>query len=128
MKHLQDYQEAKQSELFTKTGSFFAFGDKQFNEAKKEGIKYVSLGAGLICPKETVKELITGLNAISKKAIAKDLKENGKEAIIIRELHNHECFYTGDYLNAVNSLKGYGFSIDEIRQAYNKEKTNVELI
>lgn len=126
MKYLQDYQEKKQSELFEKTGSFFAFGDKQFNEAKKEGVKYVSLGAGLICPKENVDLLLNGLKAINKKAIAKDLKENGKEAIIIRELYNHECFYVGDILNAIEALKPYGFSDDEIREAYNKEYPKVE--
>lgn len=118
MKFLQDYMNAKQTELFDKTGSFFAFGMQQFNEAKKEGVKYVSLGAGLICPKENVNELLSGLKKISKQAIKKDLKENGKEGIIRRELNNYECFYTGSIDEAVEALKKYGFTPEEIRKEY----------
>ena len=33
-------------------GAFFAFSQSQFDEQKKEGVIYVSMGAGLICPKE----------------------------------------------------------------------------
>lgn len=126
MKHLQDYQETKQTELFNKTGSFFAFGQSQFNEAKKEGVKYVDMGGGLICPKETAKELTEGLDRIYAESISEDLKENGKEKIIIRELYNHECFYTGSINSAVDALIGYDFTREEIKAAYNKEMPNVE--
>jgi len=124
MKYLQDYQEKAQTELFKKTGSFFAFSNKQFNEAKKDGVKYVNLKAGLICPIENVEEVIRGIDSIYKGAIKKDLKENGKEAIIKRELYNHECFYTGDITDAFNVLKPYGFTEEEIREVYQAEMPN----
>lgn len=48
MKSATSYTEKQFSELLDKTGSFFAFSNKQFCEKKKEGIKYVNIGAGLI--------------------------------------------------------------------------------
>jgi hypothetical protein len=64
MKFLSDYMNENQSALFAKTGSFFAFGQKQFDEKKKEGVVYVNMGGGLICPKENAKQLNDGLNDI----------------------------------------------------------------
>jgi len=114
MKFLQDYQEEKQTELFNRLGSFFAFSMKQFNEAKKDGMKYVNLGAGLITPKGTEEELITELDRIYKDAINQDVKENGKDAIIRRELYNHEATYTGDISSTVDALQHYPIMEAEI--------------
>ena len=127
MKYLSDYQENAQTRLFNKTGAFFAFSNKQFDEAKKEGIKYVSMGAGLICPEPYVKEMIETLDSIYRGAIKKDLKENGKEAIIKRELYNYECFYTGNISTAVENLDPYGFTEEEIRVIYNNEYQHANL-
>jgi len=121
MKYLSNYIEAKQTELFNKTGSFFAFSDKQFDEQMKKGVKYASLGAGMICPRENIKALREGLDSIHKEGIAQDLKENGKEAIIKRELYNHECFYTMDYLGCKDALEGYEITDQELKEGYNKE-------
>jgi hypothetical protein len=122
MKFLQDYQEEKQSALFERLGAFFAFSNEQFNEAKKPNVKYYNCGAGLICPKENAAELMKELADIHKAAIKQDLEENGKEAIILRELYNHECFYTGDYSDCVEKLKLYpGITPEDIKKAYIKE-------
>ena len=43
--------------LFKDTGAFFAFSNEQVDEQKQEGVKYVSLGAGMICPKENASRL-----------------------------------------------------------------------
>ena len=48
MKYLSHYTEEATTKLLTKYNGFFAFGQKQFDEAKKEGVKYVDRGAGLI--------------------------------------------------------------------------------
>jgi hypothetical protein len=129
MKYLQDYQEEAQTALFKKTGAFFAFSNKQFDEEKKEGVKYVHLGAGLICPKVNAKELNEKLDAIYKDAIKKDIAENGIEAIIKRELYNHECFYTGDITDCVSKLQDYPTTKEEIWNVYKSEyKTAVEFI
>ena len=127
MKYLSDYQENAQTRLFDNTGSFFAFSNKQFDEAKKDGVRYVIMGAGLITPAEHVKKVAKTLDSIYHGAIKKDLKENGKEAIIKRELYNYECFYTGDISTVVETLDSYGFTEEEIQAIYSKEYPNANL-
>ncbi len=129
MKYLKDYTDQAITELFEKHGAFFAFSDKQLDEAKNKDLPrsaYVSMGAGLIAPKSEAKELASWIDKVTTKRIALDLEENGKEAIILRELHNHECFYTGDYLdpNMKASLSGYGFTDQDIYDVYRSEYQN----
>ncbi|MCG9785421.1 hypothetical protein L1D52_24235 [Vibrio brasiliensis] len=119
MKYLSDYTEQAQTDLFDELGAFFAFSDKQFNEAKKEGINYVSVGMGLIVPSQHANNLVERLAIIQEQGIAQDIAENGKEAIIRRELFNHECFYTNDICDCVEVLKEYGYSYDDIYQVFN---------
>lgn len=119
MKYLQDYMEEAQTKAFEKAGAFFAYSNKQFDEQKKQGVRYVSVGLGLICPKDTVAALINELAAIAKQGIKDDLAENGKEGVIKRELANYECFYTGDPSGAVEALEGYGISEEEIMEVFN---------
>jgi hypothetical protein len=118
MKYLSHYTEEGQTKLFNECGSFFAFSNKQFDDKKKEGVKYVAMGAGLICPKEHTKKLSDGLEEVTKNAIAKDIKENGKKGIISRELSNHECFYVGSIDDALGALSGYGFTTEEVQKVY----------
>lgn len=107
MKYLQEYIEEAQTQAFNKAGAFFAFSNKQFDEAKKEGIKYVSMGAGLICPKENADTLAKELDEGYKLGIAQDIAENGREAIVKRELNNHEAYYTGDTTSTIEALSEY---------------------
>jgi len=135
MKHLQDYREQAQTELFNATGAFFAFNDSQFKEglakAKNnadanhyvDGDKWTSCGHGMLVMTKHIDMLLNGLEAINKSAIAQDVIENGKQAIIIRELYNYESFYTGNILDAVAELKQYGYSAKDVREAYNLERT-----
>tara|TARA_A100001201_G_C3911597_1_gene147885 strand:- start:73 stop:270 length:198 start_codon:yes stop_codon:yes gene_type:complete len=61
-----------------------------------------------------------------KYLIKEDLEENGKEAIIIRELENHECWYVGNIEDAVKKLKDYPITEDDINHVFSKyyaEKT-----
>lgn len=118
MKYLSDYTSEKLTQAFNEFGAFFAFSNKQFDEAKKEGVKYSSMGAGLICPVGNEKKLYDRLEKITKEGIAQDIAENGKNAIIRRELFNHECFYTGEICDCVEKLEEYGYSYDDIYQVY----------
>ena len=121
MKYLQDYMEKKQTDLFKKTGSFFAFSIKQFNEQKKEGMKYINMGRGMLTEQGNEKELIEGLDKIYQKAIKQDLKENGKDKIILRELLNHEAFYVHCIEDTVRKLADYeGRSEADISKVYSK--------
>jgi len=121
MKYLSDYMEAAQTQLFKETGAFFAFSNKQFLEGKAEGKNYVNLGAGMFCIKGNEIKLSEGLESIYKAAIKQDLEENGKLAIIKRELANHEVCITWDITDTAAALEGYGFTNDEIYQVFRQE-------
>jgi|TARA_Y100000296_G_scaffold38168_1_gene44188 hypothetical protein len=117
MKYLSNYTENLQTELFGSAGAFFAFGEKQFNEQKQENTRYVSLGAGMICPKPNVDALIEGLESINANGIAADIAENGIKAIIHRELANHEAQITYDISDTVDKLADYPGITPEMIQA-----------
>ena len=122
MNYLSHYTENLQTELFKSTGAFFAFSDKQFEAGKAAGpIRYVSLGAGMICPKANVKTLIDGLDSINTNGIAADIAENGIKAIIHRELSNHEAQITMDISDTVDKLSDYPGITRETIQAEWKE-------
>lgn len=110
MKYLSDYVKDNQTALFERTGCFFAFSEKQFEESKKDNVKYTSLGSGMIVPVDNVKELISGLERIRIEGMLQDVAENGKNNIIERELCNYECFYTYELDDCIEALNGYGYS------------------
>ncbi len=118
MKFLQEYIEAEQTKVFKKYGSFFAFSKKQFEEQKKDGIKYVSLNNGMIVPVKNAKELTEELKLIYENGIKKDIEENGISAIIQRELGNHEAQITMDIADTVEALEGYSIKEELIRKEY----------
>ena len=121
IKYLSDYINDKNSKLFKETGTFFAFSSEQFKEQMKEGKKYVDMGGGMITEKGNEEKLVKGLNKNYKEGIKQDLKENGKEKVILRELQNHEAFYTGDIENTVETLKDYpGIKAEDIMKSYRK--------
>jgi hypothetical protein len=126
MKYLSHYVEAKQTELFNQCGAFFAFSQQQFNDAIKEGVQYVSLGAGLICVLEHKQTLVDGLETITADGIAQDLAENSIDAIIKRELFNYESFYNYDISDTVDALKPYGISRVQIQAVFDRVAPTVE--
>ena len=88
-------------------GAFFAFSQSQFYEQKKEGVTYVSMGAGLICPKENADKLHEEVKRNSKKAIKAEIKKKGAKAIIRHAYFNHECQISMSTEDAENALKRY---------------------
>ena len=122
MKFLQDYIDEAQSKTLDDNGAFFAFGKEQFNEAKKEGIKYAYVGYGLLCPMDNVEKLMEDLEKIAEEGIKQDIKENRIEAIIERELDNHEVQITRDISDTVSALDGYGVTEEQIRAVYKRGK------
>lgn len=119
MKYLSDYMRDAQTELLNKLGAFFAFGDEQFKEKRVEGVEYQQMASGLIVPKENALAVWEGFETILNNAIAQDIAENGKEAIIRRELFNHECFLDGEIARAIDALEMYKFPKEEIIAMYN---------
>ena len=118
MKYLQDYIEKKQTALFEETNTIFAFSREQFNKSKKEGITYINMGSGMLTDKRHVKKLLEGLEKIYKDSIQQDIKENGIEAIIKRELANHEAWYTMDITDTKEKLKDYQIKEDQILKIF----------
>lgn len=115
---LSNYIEKPQTELFNELGIIFAFSEKQYDEQKIEGLTYVQVASGVLCPEENVKDFYTKHSQIITNGIAADLKENGKIAIIERELENYECRYVGDYNQCVEALEKYDITEEEIKQVW----------
>lgn len=127
MKYLSDYTQEAQSAAFKKHGAFFAFSNKQFDEQKVEGVKYVNLGIGMIAPKDTYKALLDELDEIYKLGSKRDLDENGRDKVIERELYNYECFYTWDWQPAFEAVEDYGITAEEVKAVFDKLKDTVEV-
>ena len=127
MKYLKDYMSARQTVALNKAGAFFAFSQKQFDEQKKPNVTYVNGPMGLICPKDTFSTLLKELETIYKESIAEDLAENGAKAIIIRELNNHEAYYTGDIESTVDTLTDYPYpiTIENIQKIFKDKTTTI---
>jgi hypothetical protein len=121
MKYLSNYTETPISKALEEHGGFFAFSTEQFEREKKEGVTYVNMGSGLIAPKDNAKKLFEALDKAHREGIKQDIAENGKEAIIKRELYNYECFYVGCVDDCVDALEDYGYTRQEILKVYNAE-------
>ena len=128
MKYLQDYMSEAQTIALDKAGAFFAFSQKQFDEQKKEGVLYKNLNMGLICPVDNAMTLLDELDAIYKNAIKLDIEENGLTRIIIRELNNHEAYYTGDIDDTARALADYPVTVEDIRKVYRNKNHELEQI
>ena len=126
MKYLSNYLEKGSEAIMEKAGAFYAFSQEQFSEKEKDGVKYISLGSGLICEKGKEKVLIDELLENYDNAVAQDLKENGKYGVIKRELFNHEAFYTGSITDTQEALGSYGFTHEEILDVYRKEYKKID--
>ena len=107
MKYLSDYMEAKQTSLFNRTGTIFAFSDKQFDEQAIKGKEYSRIGQGMLTQKGNEMKVIKTLEKIYQQAIIQDIKENGIKGVIQRELENYEVYYTNDLEPAMEALKDY---------------------
>jgi hypothetical protein len=129
MKYLTNYTEQAQTDLFNETGAFWAFSNAQFAEKQQPGVTYVTIPGlnGLVCPKKLASNFVDRLIAIGEEGRKMDLQENGKEAIIKRELYNHECFYTGQPEDIYEDMKCYGFTEQDVRAVYVKELPNSDL-
>lgn len=114
------------TQLLTENRAFFAFSQEQLDEKKEPEVQYVSLGMGLICPKENAKKLADGLTQNSIEGIARDLQENGKDKIILRELINHEAFYVYDITDTKDALAHYNITDEEIWRVFNENVQNYD--
>lgn len=129
MKYLQDYIQDEQSKLLEDLGAFFAFSREQFEEGaarcktkKPEGTKWASAGMGMYMPTVNIEEFKRRHGELVTDGMRRDLDENGRQGVILRELNNYECFYTGDIEPAVEVLADYGIDETEVRAVYRAPK------
>lgn len=120
MKDLRDYLNST-SDIVEKAGAFYAFSNEQLEAQSKDGVKYISLGSGLICPKDNALQLKVDMFEKLDKAVQQDVQENGIDNIIKRELYNHEAFYTNDIDSTVDALEMYNIDVEDICRIYYQE-------
>lgn len=104
MNYFSHYLREPQTKLFNECGAFFAFSNEQYEEQAKEGVQYVCIMAGLLCPKDNADKLNEGLDRITEEAVKADVAENTAEGIMRREYFNHECQISCDPEDAIASL------------------------
>lgn len=108
----EEYQQ-KTSKLLEKHEVFWAFNEEQLREGiNKHGIsknnKMVSIGMGGYMPSKHLSSYLKETEELYNwyKDQLKELRKNkaGLEKIILYELNNYECFYTGDIDDACKVL------------------------
>lgn len=122
----QEHYDANSNEIMRRNKAFFAFSESQLAEGMAEnGItdrdSLVSLGAGLIAPRENAKALLDELDALIQEGNRLELERHTPREILLREMANYELQYSYDGLDDENfrgAIAGYEFSEDEIRAAY----------
>ncbi len=120
MNYTRKLEQAKYDKLMEDCQVFWAFGEDQFKEGKKKinlkkGEKLTSIGSGGFMPNKHYKQFVEGMKAIDK--WAKTSKKDDK-AVILYELNNHECFYTGDWYNAMPRLKDLGYTEKQVKTVF----------
>ena len=126
MKYLAQYMEEKQTLAFEKYGAFFAFDNKQLKEEAVKGVEYMNMGGGMVAPINNCKALHEELDKIYKESIKQDISENGLEQIILRELNNHEAYYTGDTGSTIEALSSYPITVDNIEKLFNNKNYKIK--
>lgn len=126
MKKLTNYTQDALTELFKSCNAFWAFSQAQFQEAMIPHIYYCACGGGLYCNTEKTQELVDGMERIIARGIVMDMAENGAEAIIRRELANHECYYTGSPADCIDVLTDYPIDNEQIIEVWNLERRKEE--
>lgn len=101
---LREEFEVKQSALFKEYGVFFAFSQKQFDEQRKEGVRYVSAEFGMILPKDKVDAFMDAHQKLIEENQARHKAEVDMDEYILYELYNHESFYTGRTSDALRAV------------------------
>ena len=111
-----EFTEDETTKTLNKYKAFFAFNNEQFNEQKEEGVKYYSMGMGLILPKDNAKDFIAEMEKNHKHKKKKYLERYSRESIIKMELDNHE----GNYEDTCKCLKSLGIKKEEVLNIWQK--------
>lgn len=129
IQEIQNEQKDKLSKIFEDLGIFFAFTQTRFNEMKQDGVTYVDGGYGMIIPKDNAQKWKERFDEYSKEGEIEYSTNVPMNEYIKYELNNHECFYTGDYSEALGAVQAYypDCTIDDVRAVYQEEYKNANL-
>ena len=121
---VKNQEQEKYTKLMDDCGVFWAFSNEQFAEGKKkspvaEGEKYASIGAGGYMPSKNVSKFTEGMKDIA--AWAKKAKKDATE-VILYELNNYECFYTGGIEDVLPRLHDLGYTTEEVKKVYHANR------
>ncbi len=121
---IKQEEQKRLEKLSDEVGLFWAFSNEQFDEGKKKnpvekGEKYTSIGAGGYLPSKNVQKWIDGMKAVEK--WTKEAKKDATE-VILYELNNYECFYTGDIEDALPRLHDLGYTTEEVKKVYHANR------
>ena len=114
------------SEILDLHGAFFAFSEAQLKEKMICCVRYATAGAGLIIPVAMRQSFDEQYSALTRKKYEYELANNAARDIIAYELSNHESYYTGEIEDAVDALKPYGFTVEQVLKVYNEERVKEE--
>lgn len=126
MKYLSHYIDEGLKDLYKKYDAFTAFSNARFHEMKQDNMQYVKVGSATFVPKDRAEEFIKKLDKHVDDARKQDIAENGVDGVILRELRNHECFFTGDYIPALEACEPYGITEDMVLIVFNDEADKYE--
>ena len=117
----EEYQK-RFSKITDNVGLFWAFNREQLAEGMKKNPseKYVNIGMGGFMPKVNVDQFMEKTKALDA-WFKEEKKKIKKEKMILYELNNYECFYTGDIQDAYEVLADT-CSFDEVNVVYKKYK------
>lgn len=119
IKEIQVIRDELLTEVFNKHDVFFAFSNKQVEEQKKEGVEYIyNSSLNMFYNIKSKDTIYKDMEEAIDKAIAIDKEQNTKEAIILRELLNYECFYTGSPRDAIEALKDYSYTKEDVLEVF----------
>jgi hypothetical protein len=116
MKSLIDYTAPKLNKLYIENAVYFD-GSSAYENA--ENLNYIYCGLGMNIPAEKVDYVKKMTAEIHDECIELDIKINGREAIILRELEEYECFKTNNLVGCIRSLSSYNIQVQEIMDVFN---------
>ncbi len=127
MKSLNHYTDEAITKALNDYGAFYAFSDAQFEEQRdpaREKSEYARGPSGLIVPKDNAEALISAMQDAVAYGITARLLDYPLNDIIAYELGNYECYYSGDIQDAVDALKPYNVTYDDVVSVYNNTKND----
>lgn len=102
---IENWLQDSQTKLFEKFGVGFAFGNEQLenyvNSQRAKGYegKFVHVMSGMYARKDNADEMIEELNKLHKEYKVRKRAAWTMDKCIEYELSNHECYYTGNWLD-----------------------------